>query len=105
MRAMDFTAEQLEVLLLYAGRVITRKRAAKLLGGVSERHVNRYLRMAKIDRSMSETREGRDQASKKRQAREQAARAAREGKITVEQAAARAGCSVRTVYRYMDRVK
>lgn len=101
---MEFTQEQLAILLEYAGRVITREEAAVRLG-VTERQVNRYLRMSKIARAVSDSRTERTQAEKRRLAREQAAQAVLDGKINEKQAALRAGCHVRTIYRYLEKLK
>lgn len=101
---MNFTKKQTAILARYAKRRISRPLAARLLGGISERQVNRWLAVAELERVPSPTLSAREAAHNRRVAREQAAKLVAKGKLTIEKAALRAGCSERTLYRYMEKL-
>lgn len=101
---MEFTNKQLIILTRYAKRRISRTEAARLLGDVSERQVNRWLAQVELERVPSPTLTARAIAHNKRVAREQAAKLVKKGQLDIERAAKRAGCSVRTIYRYLEKV-
>lgn len=98
---MELTEAQIAILVRYANRKISRSEAAKKLGGISERQVNRLFKCVELERVESPSHKKRSKAVKRRLAKEYAARLVKRKEITVEQAAARAGCSVRTIYRYL----
>src|SRR4051812_3773299 len=91
-KAIAEEAREVEILKRYQERKISRARAAGLLR-ISERQVNRRLeelgpretgKRAQID----------EQARKRRELRESAAKLVAKGKLTPQQAALRAGCSI-----------
>lgn len=89
-----------DVLARYVKRRLTRARAAGLLD-MSERQLNRELAERKLEREESEYAKRKEQAQQNRELRVAAARLVKAGKLTIAQAAARAGCSERTIYRYI----
>jgi hypothetical protein len=92
---------ELDILTRYRDRKITRARAAALLK-ISDRQVNRRMQERGLER-VEGTRVRRDRiAAERREIRLAAAKQVDEGRISPEQAAKRAGCSVRTIYRYMS---
>lgn len=96
-RALD------RVLRAIAGGKISRAAAAAALE-VGERHVNRLMAAAGVSRPRSQAHDRRLTAQMRREARERAARAVL-GKVqTVEFAALTAGCSPRTVRRWMAKL-
>lgn len=92
---------EVHILESYRDRKLTRGRAARMLG-LSERQVNRRMKDLGFDRGEGVRARIDRAAQEKRELRQNAAQLAKSGKITVEQAALRAGCSIRTIYRYMD---
>lgn len=96
-----------QVMRRIAQDAITRAAAAKRLG-VSERHVNRLMRRNGVKRPArpKSSRHGeRVTAQARRAAKERAARAALAGQCTVENAAMQAGCSPRTMYRWVKKLE
>lgn len=98
------TKTQIAILQRYAKRRISRADAARRLGGVSERQVNRMLKEVKLDRVQSDWEKLQSEITKRRIAKEQAARAFKRNEIDIETAARRAGCSPRTIYRYLEKI-
>jgi hypothetical protein len=76
---------------------------------VSERHVNRLMRKHGVARPASMTANERAQSALavavRRQIRWRNAERVAEGAISLELAAAKAGCSPRTMYRWLAKVK
>lgn len=99
------TREIAAVMSAIADAKITRKQAAKRLGGISERHVNRLMKEHKVRRPPGKSRERAAEAQKRREWKVRAARAVIAKEYGVESAASAAGCSVRTMYRWIARIK
>lgn len=93
----------MKVLERYAARKVSRVAAAETLA-VSERQVNRLMEDRGLERVKAVSKERKEEAEKKRIARTAAARLAKGGKLSPELAARRAGCSMRTIYRYMAKI-
>lgn len=93
------------VMRAIAAGEMSRWEAARKLGGISERHVNRLMNLHGVKRPPGETRGRRLIAQMRREAKVRAARAAVAGEATLGQAANAAGCSERTLYRWIQRVK
>lgn len=72
---------------------------------VSERHVNRLMRAQGVTRPAGKAHERRVTAQARREAKERAARAVAQGVHSVENAALQAGCSTRTMYRWVQKLK
>jgi hypothetical protein len=83
---------------------ITRADAAARLR-VSERHVNRLMRAHGVSRPAGKAHERRVTAQAHREAKERAARGALQGVHSLENAAMQAGCSLRTMYRWVKKLK
>lgn len=92
-----------------AAGTVTRKAAAKRLGRISERQVNRLMKAHGVRRPPSKTREARDlsreQADERRRKRQFSAESVVVGLRTLEEAASNAGCSPRTMYRWVSLAK
>jgi AraC-like DNA-binding protein len=101
--AMELTKKVRALLTRYAERRLKRADVATRLK-ITERQVNRLMTQVHLERKESESASKRTEAAKRRLARSSAARAVHAGNITIEQAAKRAGCSERTIYRYLDRM-
>lgn len=95
---------ELDTLTRYAERKLTRARAAKALG-VSERQLTRRMQETGLERIESERHLRQQRTQDMREIREAAARLVANRKLSVQQAAARAGCNQRTIYRYVARLK
>lgn len=93
-----------EVLLAISKGEIMRKAAAKRLG-VSERQVNRLMRAHGVARPASDAHERRLTARMRREAKERAAKAVALGVHSIENAAMQAGCSVRTMFRWVVKLQ
>jgi predicted HTH domain antitoxin len=83
---------------------ISRAEAARLLA-CSERHVNRLMREHGVRRPPGQSRGRSLQAEVRRMARELAAALFMRGGVSVERAAQRGGCSVRTIHRWVAKLK
>lgn len=92
------------VLTRYAARQITRARAAKMLK-CSERQLTRKMVDKGLERTQSERSARRERTQQMRDIRAEAAAQAARGRISVQQAAARAGCAERTIYRLIAATK
>lgn len=103
------TREIAAVLNAIGRNKITRTEAARRLGSISERHVNRLMKAAGVTRPCSSgvewRREQQRTARLRREAKERAARAVIGGTYDVLYASRTAGCSVRTLYRWVARIK
>lgn len=99
---MELTVAATQLLHRYARRRITRAEVAKRLG-VTERQVTRYMRELGLARDPSASFIERQTAAKHKLVRITAARLVAEGKLSIADAARRAGCSQRTIYRYLKR--
>jgi AraC-like DNA-binding protein len=99
---MALNEKALRLLQKYADRVLSRGEVAQMLG-VTERQVNRYMKDHGFERQPSPSALDRELAAKHRLARQTAAEMVLEGKLTITDAARRAGCSERTIYRYLKR--
>lgn len=101
-------ARRSAVLEKIAKGTISRKLAADRLE-VSERHVNRLMKASGVRRPPSAQRQSRNEARLTAQARrEMRARAAKAHvarQCSIEQAALQAGCSIRTIYRWVEKMK
>jgi transposase len=91
-----------------AANKLTRREAARRLG-ISERHVNRLMRAKDVRRPRGEARERREEARAAAEERrsmrlDNAARAAA-GRQSLAEAAVNAGCSQRTIYRWVARLR
>lgn len=95
-------AREVDILKRYVERKLTRERAAALLH-CSERQINRKLEERKLERKEGRRAAKDREARERREVRDHAAELAAAGKISVEQAALRAGCSERTIYRYLEK--
>lgn len=95
---------ELSILTRYKERKMTRARAASLLK-ISERQVNRLMEDHGLERVEGERKKRDEAAAARKTLRESAARLALAGRVSHKQAAARAGCSERTIYRYIDKLK
>lgn len=88
---------------------ISRAAAAKALGGISERHVNRLMKRLGVTRPRSQARdlrhEARLTAQMRREAKERGAKAHLAKQCSIEQAAMQGGCSVRTAYRWVEKLR
>jgi transposase len=83
---------------------ISRADAAERLG-VSERTVNRLMRARGVERPRSPIHAERLDAAQRRALKEAAAHAVVAGEGSHEAAAEAAGCSVRTIYRWISRLE
>jgi hypothetical protein len=88
---------------------ISRAVAAERLGGISERHVNRLMVVHNVTRPRSQAAEEREDAralsEERRQMKDDNAEACAAGRQSIEEAAVNAGCSERTMYRWVARIK
>jgi DNA invertase Pin-like site-specific DNA recombinase len=100
---MDLPQYTKDVLKLYSERALTRQEAARLLA-VSERQVSRWMRLERLARQESRSAKYREEAEERRLIKEGAAHAVAAGKITIREAALRAGCSLRTMYRLLKKL-
>ena len=91
------------VLAQIAKGVISRADAAEALA-CSERSVNREMQNAGVTRPASPVHRARAAAASRREAKQCAAREVIEGSRTPEQAAKAAETSVRTIYRWVERL-
>lgn len=91
------------VLRKIAAGSLSRSTAAAELE-ISERHVNRIMRLYGVRRPKSAYHARRAGAGSRREDRARAARQVINGQFTHEQAALAAGCSVRTVYRWAKKL-
>lgn len=93
-----------EILKQIAEGKLSRVEAAIALN-CSERQVNRLMRAHNVTRPVSRVHEMRREAAKRRAHKLGVMQRAAEGKISFEQAAKLAQTSVRTVYRWVGRLK
>ncbi len=97
-------AREVEILTRYANREISRARAGALLK-CSERQINRKMDEHELERVESARRTRAELTAAVRTIRENAARLVVSEGITPKQAAKRAGCSPRTIYRYVRKLE
>ena len=97
-----------KVLRLISKGTLSRADAAIELG-CSVRHVNRLMAAAGVRRPRGAAREAREAARLRKESRQWGitvwAAKAKAGLMDVSAAAARAGCSERTIYRHMRQIK
>jgi transposase len=93
-----------DILRRIASGDLKRYEAAAELG-VSERQVNRYMRRYNVARPKGRVPDLRAQAKKRREAKEAAAKKAVAGQLSVEAAAKQADVSVRTMYRWVEKLR
>lgn len=91
---------------MQAERLKTLKRSdAANENEVSVRTINRWMKKAGIKRDPSKTRLKKEAAKARKTDKRSAALLVHKRQISVEQAAVKANCSTRTIYRYLKRLK
>ena len=104
MLVVELNEQMLKVAQRYVDRKITRARAAALLR-LSERQVTRICTELGLERVKSPRAQEEEQSAARKTAKLQAAQAVIDGRITVAQAAKRAGVHERTIARHIERLK
>ena len=100
---MDLSVKQLATLTRYAERRISRAKAAARRR-MSERQVDREVQVRGLARARSSSSVARQKALENKLARARAALSAKRKTISIEEAAIRAGVSLRTMYRWVSRL-